>query len=348
LTGYRNLHRYALFTACCTFCLLIAGGLVTSTQSGLSVPDWPNTYGHFMFAYPLDQMVGGIFYEHSHRMIASVVGFLTVVLAFWLWKREDRRWVRNLGLVAVVAVCLQGLLGGLTVRFLLPPAISVSHATLAQTFFSIIASLALVTSPWWRAEHPMLRPAQGIPVTRVAMIAAAAVFLQLILGAVMRHLHAGLSVPDLPLAYGQLFPALDSDALARYNRELVTRDLRLSADDPYTAAQIAVHMAHRYWAVVTAGLVGWLAVRLIRLGSESGRLRTLGIVLAALVLLQVSLGVATVLSLKAVDLTTAHVATGALLLVVCVLSTLHSVRLTQGARGAAPSAARVSPRGVTA
>jgi cytochrome c oxidase assembly protein subunit 15 len=234
------------------------------------------------------------------------------------------------------------------VIFLLPPAISVSHATLAQTFFSIVASLALVTSPWWRAEQPPLRQERGLSVTRVAMIATSAVFLQLILGAVMRHLHAGLSVPDVPLAYGQLFPALDPDALARYNHELVTRDLRLSADDPYTAVQIVIHMTHRYWAVVTAALVGWLAVRLVRLGGQSSRLRTLGLLLGVLVVVQVSLGVATVLSLKAVDLTTAHVATGALLLVSCVLTTLHTVRLSGGVPALHARAVRVAPRGVTA
>ena len=347
MTGYGNLHRFAIFTACATFCLIIAGGLVTSTQSGLSVPDWPNTYGHFMFAYPLDQMVGGIFFEHSHRMIASVVGFFTVVLALWLWKREDRRWVRNLGFTAVGAVMLQGLLGGLTVLFLLPTAISVSHATLAQTFFSIVVSLALFTSAWWRGELPRLAEhGRGVSIARVCMIATGAVYIQLILGALMRHLHAGLAVPDLPLAYGELFPSLSPDAIAGYNHELLLRDMRLSADDPITAGQIVAHLLHRYWALVTAGLIVWMSVRLLRLGAAAPRLKAIGGLLLALVSVQLGLGVMTVLSQKAVDLTTAHVATGALILALSVLATLHAVRLY-----GLPKAARApafTPRGAAA
>ncbi|HZY10222.1 MAG TPA: COX15/CtaA family protein, partial [Bacteroidota bacterium] len=126
MKGVLTLHRFAVFTLVCTFLLIIAGGLVTSTQSGLSVPDWPTTYGHFMFFFPLGDMVGGIFYEHSHRMIASFVGFLTVILAIWIWRKDDRPWMRGLGIVALGTVIAQGVLGGLTVLFLLPTPISVS------------------------------------------------------------------------------------------------------------------------------------------------------------------------------------------------------------------------------
>src|SRR6185436_11918578 len=145
------LHRYAKFVVACTVLLIAAGGMVTSTDSGLSVPDWPNTYGRFMFLYPLDKMVGGIFYEHSHRMIASTVGFLTIILAVWTWRVEARRWVRWLGVAALGAVILQGLLGGLTVLFLLPAPVSIGHAGLAQLFFCITLTLAAATSPWWKA-----------------------------------------------------------------------------------------------------------------------------------------------------------------------------------------------------
>src|SRR5512135_3097391 len=139
------LHRFAVFTACCTFLLVIAGGLVTSTGSGLSVPDWPLSYGRLM-----PPMVGGIFYEHGHRMVATTVGILTVILAVWLARREPRAWVRRLGYGAVAAVVAQGVLGGLTVLFLLPTAVSVAHACLAQTFLCIAVTLAVVTSPRWR------------------------------------------------------------------------------------------------------------------------------------------------------------------------------------------------------
>ena len=129
------LHRFAKLVAASTFILIFIGGLVTSTGSGLAVPDWPNTYGQFMFSFPLSKMVGGILYEHGHRMIASIVGFLTVILAVWLWLKEPRRWVKWFGVGALLAVIVQGVLGGLTVLFLLPTPISVLHGTLAQIFF---------------------------------------------------------------------------------------------------------------------------------------------------------------------------------------------------------------------
>ena len=347
MTRYTNLHRFAVFTACCTFLLLIAGGLVTSTDSGLSVPDWPNTYGHFMFAYPLDQMVGGIFYEHSHRMIASFVGFLTVLLAIWLWKREDRVWLRNLGFIALAAVIVQGILGGLTVLFFLPTAISVSHATLAQTFFAVVASIALFTSSWWRSARPSdANSAAARRLLRVGMIATGAIYVQLILGAVMRHMDAGLAVPDLPLAYGQLFPSLSPGALEGYNHQLIQSNIRIWADGAVTGSQILVHMMHRFWAIVVSVLVTWLAIRLVRSSALDVRLSRLGVTLLALLGLQITLGVLTVLSVKAIDITTAHVANGALLLVTSVLTTLHAARIS-GA-GFRTSSNAISTREVTA
>ena len=129
------LHYFAVLVALATAVLIFAGGLVTSTGSGLSVPDWPSTYGWFMFTFPVEKWVGGIFYEHSHRLIASTVGFLILVLAFWLRRAEPRRWVRMLGLIALGAVILQGVLGGITVLWYLPEPISIAHASLAQLVF---------------------------------------------------------------------------------------------------------------------------------------------------------------------------------------------------------------------
>ena len=143
------LNRYIKLVVASTVLLIAAGGMVTSTRSGLSVPDWPNTYGQFMFSFPLEKMVGGIFYEHGHRMIASTVGFLTIILAIWTWKVDPRRWVRWLGVSALGAVILQGLLGGITVLLLLPAPVSVGHAGLAQLFFCITISLAIFTSRAW-------------------------------------------------------------------------------------------------------------------------------------------------------------------------------------------------------
>src|SRR4051794_35034949 len=142
-------HRYATLVAACTVLLIAAGGMVTSTGSGLSVPDWPTTYGWTMFSFPMNKWVGGIFYEHGHRLIASTVGFLTIILAVWVGRVEPRRWVRRLGYAALGAVILQGLLGGITVLLFLPAPISIGHAALAQLFFCITLSLAVFTSPGW-------------------------------------------------------------------------------------------------------------------------------------------------------------------------------------------------------
>jgi cytochrome c oxidase assembly protein subunit 15 len=189
----RGLHGFTLFTAAATFLLIIAGALVTSNDAGLSVPDWPLSYGQLM-----PPMIGGIFYEHGHRMIASFVGMLTIVLAAWLWRVEQRGWVKKLGLAALAAVVAQGVLGGLTVIFLLPTAVSVGHASLAQLFFSTVVILALVTSPGWRRGFPGPPAAvDGSPSLRTLCVAAnGAIFGQLVLGAAFRHKGFGI-VPHL-------------------------------------------------------------------------------------------------------------------------------------------------------
>jgi cytochrome c oxidase assembly protein subunit 15 len=188
-----GLHRFALFTAAATFLLIIAGALVTSNDAGLSVPDWPLSYGQLM-----PPMIGGIFYEHGHRMIASFVGLLTIILAVWLWRVEERGWVKKLGWAALGAVVAQGVLGGLTVLFLLPTVISVGHACLAQLFFSMTVSLALVTSPGWRAgvRGPAAADEGSPPLRSLCLAANAAIFAQLMLGAAFRHKGFGI-IPHL-------------------------------------------------------------------------------------------------------------------------------------------------------
>src|SRR5579864_201307 len=139
------LHRYATLVALCTLFLVVAGASVTSNQAGLSVPDWPLSYGQVM-----PQMTGGVFFEHGHRMVATAVGFMTIILTIWLALVESRKWMKTLGIVALGAVIIQGLLGGLTVKLMLPPAVSISHACLAQLFFSTTVAIALFTSKSWR------------------------------------------------------------------------------------------------------------------------------------------------------------------------------------------------------
>src|SRR5205814_1528572 len=136
----RWLGRYALLTAAATLALICLGGLVTSHGAGMAVPDWPNTFGYNMFFFPISKWVGGIFYEHSHRLIASGVGFLTIGLALWTWQKESRRWVRNLAWAALVSVILQGVLGGLRVTWM-KDEIGIFHAALAQLFFLLVSSV---------------------------------------------------------------------------------------------------------------------------------------------------------------------------------------------------------------
>ncbi len=181
------LHRYSVLLAVCTLLLVVAGGLVTSNDAGLSVPDWPLSYGKLM---PV--MEGGIFYEHGHRMVATTVGFLTIILAVWLWRVDDRAWMRRLGVAALGAVIAQGLLGGLTVIFMLPKAVSISHACLAQLFFSTTVAIAVFTSASW-LRGPRITADGGTPALRALAIAAPlCIFVQLALGASARHRFLGV------------------------------------------------------------------------------------------------------------------------------------------------------------
>src|SRR5690242_10519693 len=182
------LHRYAVLWSFCTLFLVVAGGLVTSNDAGLSVPDWPLSYGKLM-----PPMTGGIFYEHGHRMVATTVGLLTIGLVIWLWRAERRRWLRLLGLAALGAVIAQGVLGGMTVIFLLPRPVSISHACLAELFFSTTVAIAVFTSRSWM-RGPREVGDHGL--FGIAGLAAATIFCQVALGAAARH-HALGVVPHV-------------------------------------------------------------------------------------------------------------------------------------------------------
>src|SRR2546426_4200049 len=176
----RGIHRLAAATAATTFVLLFVGGLVTSTGSGLAVPDWPLSFGQ---VFP--PMVGGVLFEHGHRLVATLVGCLTLLLALWLAIGEPRPMIRATGLLALFAVVLQGILGGVTVLYKLPLAVTVTHACLAQAFFCLTLALAIVTSPGWASAPAGIAP-NGPPLALLAGATTAAVFGQLVLGALMR------------------------------------------------------------------------------------------------------------------------------------------------------------------
>ena len=400
-----------MLTAFATLALIAIGGLVTSHGAGLSVPDWPNSYGYNMFLFPPSKWVGGILYEHTHRLWASMVGVLVVVLTRWLGGRAARRplaivglaellagigiflvwpnlkatggfltgiggivllaalvWARNepsprplplLGWLAFGLVQVQGLLGGLRV-VLIDDELGIFHAALAQLFFLLLCAIALCTSRWWidgsrqyRTAGELTSPDSAFKNTgafgverslrRLFLFTTGLIFLQLVIGATMRHQHAGLAIPDFPLAYGRLWPATDAASVQLYNQ------LRMEAIavNPITAFQIDLQMVHRIVALlilVSVGLCAWRA-RKIRVHSRTRSHDSSGTTLSGadafreatrrsvarianvwlgLILLQVALGAWTIWSNKAADVATAHVLVGALSLatggLLCIIS----------------------------
>ncbi|GIT13152.1 MAG: hypothetical protein CM1200mP34_5580 [Verrucomicrobiales bacterium] len=211
------LHRFAIATALATIILIGFGGLVTSKGVGMAVPDWPNTFGYNMFLVPFDQWLGkfGVFEEHSHRLVASFVGLLTIILAIWICVKDDRKWVRRLGIVAVLLVVGQGVLGGLRVTEI-NPNLGLIHGAVAQLFLILICGIALVTSGWWHRPGGNDR-AGFVAIQGRLVVVISLIFVQLLLGATMRHQHAGLAIWDFPLAHGQAWPATDEASVARYN-----------------------------------------------------------------------------------------------------------------------------------
>src|SRR5215470_14982110 len=182
---HSGLHKFAIFTACVVLLLIVAGALVTSNDAGLSVPDWPTSFGSI---YKMPRMVGGILYEHGQRMIAEFVGLLTIVLAVWTWRVEKRRWMRWLGLAALGTVIMQGVLGGITVLFYLPPAVSSAHAALAQTFFCIAVAMALFTGRKGTEEQPRVELDSRKPsLFTLTLLSVFVLYVQLVLGAMFRH-----------------------------------------------------------------------------------------------------------------------------------------------------------------
>lgn len=337
-TSHRpGLHRFAVGTAAATLCLIWVGGLVTSHGAGMAVPDWPTTYGYNMFFFPISKWVGGIFYEHSHRLVASGVGLLTVILATWLWLKEERHWVRWLGILALAAVVLQGVLGGLRVTQM-KDVIGVFHATVAQLFLGLVSAIGLFTSRWWRQAEQAKMPVYAASGLRYFFAAVTGlIVLQLILGAAMRHQHAGLAIPDFPLAYGKVWPAMDAVSVAGHNQARG----EVTATNPITSFQIGLQMAHRIVAFLILLSVAWVAGAARRRTGGRSALARLSTAWLALIVVQATLGAATIWTNKAADLATAHVAVGALSLVTGVVLTCMAARLAS----CAPSAAML-PRPV--
>ena len=293
---HAGLHRLALFLACFTPVLLLAGALVTSTGSSLSVPDWPLSFGTF---FP--RMEGGVLFEHGHRLIAGTVVCLTLGIAFYAQRVEPRVWVRGLAWAALGAVLLQAILGGVTVLWHLPTQVSVAHAGLAQIFFCLAVSLALVTSPGWIRERPGRLPASPLP--KVAAAVTGLVYLQIVVGAVTRHSGAGLAIPDFPLSFGQILP-------------------------PEWTSPVLLQFLHtRLGASAVLVSVSLLAYRVCRKYPEESLLFWPAASAALLVWVQCFLGFGVLLTRKAILPTSLHVVVGAGVLGSTLVLTLKSHQL---------------------
>lgn len=267
------LHRYAIFVAFATFLLIIAGALVTSNDAGLSVPSWPTFFGSFR----MPRMVGGVFYEAGHRMVAGVVVLLTLILAVWIWRSEERQWVRRLAALSVLAILIQAVLGGLTVLFYLPVAISVAHACMAQIFFCIMVSLAIFSGPDWRWDESKIEDPSSPTLRWLAAANTTMIFVLIVLGAIFRHHGFGV-IPHILVA-----------------------------------------------VLVTVGTL-WILARILSHFGQITPLVRAARLLTALLALQLILGVGSYIELlthqyapqpeaPVVDITTAHVAVGGLVLV---------------------------------
>ena len=354
------LHRFAILTATLTFGLLFIGGLVTSHAAGLSVPDWPTSYGWGMFNFPANDWIGGIFFEHTHRLFASLVGLLILIQTF-AWQFDFRSWWKRalwilLGVGAVylvtefiklfieataiqntvapilftsfllalsitalafvilfavygsrgglplnrqvsmlnwftlVGVLIQGTLGGLTVKYYLPPAISTAHAGLGQAVFCLTLAIAMVTDRNWAAEGTIHAERTKIGLRQLSLITVTIVFIQLLLGAVMRHTFSGLAIPTWPLAAnGSLIP-------------------------DFTSFGVAINFAHRTWAFVVA-IAMFVTARYLFYYYPRVKSLTIPMIVGIFLLgVQIMLGAITIWTKKAVTPTTLHVSCGAAIL----------------------------------
>lgn len=320
-----GLRYFSKLIVLATLFLVFVGSLVTSTGSGLAVPDWPSTYGEFMFSFPLADMVGGIFYEHGHRLIASGVGFFTLILAVWLAFSQRPAWVKRVGFFALAAVVVQGILGGITVLFFLPLAVSLSHAVVAQTFLILTIVIAYALSRERSGREGPERDAgiqrgEGI-FARACVQTSFIIFIQLIIGAAMRHSHSGLAIPDFPTMGGNWLPIFDAETIARINGWRAEIEL-----PPVRLAHIIIHLGHRFTAVLVGITVLTTTFRARKLKLR-GKVFWNVVLLDVLFLAQLALGVATVLTQKHFVITSLHVVTGAALLGTSVLLCLRVLPL---------------------
>lgn len=312
----RGLNLYARFFVGSVIFLIVIGAIVTSKGAGLTVPDWPGSYGYNMFLFPYQRWVGGIFWEHLHRLVASGVGVMTIILSAWIWMKDPRRWMKWFGIFALVLVIFQGILGGKRVVWLIDE-LGLVHGCTAQLYLAVIASIALFTSKTW-IERPSSSTLSKKSVIFL-MGVVGLVFLQLVIGATMRHAHKGLSILDFPKAYGVWWPSISPEQLEKINEK------RSAEGRPETTLfLIHLQMTHRMMAYLLVFLIGFIAWKWGRDDSLPRPLRNAAKLWGLSVAVQLVLGILTILTDRGFEVTSAHVAVGAWTLLLGVLMVIYS------------------------
>jgi len=290
-------HSFAVLTVYATFVLIFVGGLVTSTGSALAVPDWPLAFGKLIPAWE-----GGVRFEYGHRVVAGGVVIVMAALMVQMIRFENRRWVRNVAIAAFGLIIVQAILGGITVLLEIPLAIAIAHSATAQAFFCLTVAMAVFTSNWFASAPHLDEPHDRPSLAVLTGLTTALIYIQILVGALVRHLGAGLSIPDFPLSFGRLIP-------------------------PTWDIYIAANFAHRCGAVVVTCFIVWTCVHVMRSYSDRRELLRPARALLGLLILQLTLGAITIWTEREVIPTTAHVAIGAAVLATALMLTIRTWRL---------------------
>tara|TARA_B100000459_G_scaffold140953_1_gene100371 strand:+ start:1282 stop:2268 length:987 start_codon:yes stop_codon:yes gene_type:complete len=304
----RRLSKVIVFL---TLSLIFVGALIKSHEVGLSVPDWPTSYGKQMFSFPFSEMVGGIFYEHGHRLFATIVGFLTLIQFIVLSFTDHPMWVKKTSFIALVLVITQGFLGGMTVIFFLPPQISILHGVLAQIFFISIIFIAYSLS-----DSRLNKKKESFPlfIKRGALVITLLVFVQLVLGALVRHTSSGLAIPDFPKMGGMWIPTFSDNMVNNINVELFDKNL-----DMVSRWQVVIHFLHRLGAFIITLALTFFVYKFRKMVEKNSTESKILILFSVLLFIQIILGASTVITEKLPFVASFHVVTGAALLGCCAL-----------------------------
>ena len=310
----KNLRLFSKTIVFTTVLLIFTGALVKSFEAGLSVPDWPTTYGYQMFAFPLADMVGGIFYEHGHRMLATFVGALTLLLAIWLGYKESRKSVKLLGVTALVLVVVQGLLGGLTVLYFLPTFISLLHGVIAQTFFLVVILIAYTLSKEFCERNHVKDKNSSL-----VMVFLIAVYMQLIFGAWMRHTDSGLAIYDFPTMAGSWFPVFNESMLSTINSWRFDMDL-----SNVSLFQVLIHFIHRIGAFFILFFMIFIHFKINKKSHHYSNTVKINLYAMEIIVgVQILLGAITIWTAKSPFITSFHVMNGAIALGICFMLLLR-------------------------